>query len=165
MNMWAGIMNNRIIGPVRLVNRLDADSYMEFLLNTLPDLLEQELTQQEMDRMIFQHDGAPAHTANATQELLHEMFPNGYIGRGGMIEWPARSPDFNPLDYYLWGKLKDIVYHNGGTFNNEEELTEQIIQAAHEIEPEEIARAVDHMQSNCDKCIEHEGEHFEQFQH
>jgi hypothetical protein len=25
--------------------------------------------------------------------------------------WPPRSPDLNPCDFYLWGKL-DIVYAN-----------------------------------------------------
>ena len=32
------------------------------------------------------------------------------IGRRGPIEWPARSPDLTPLDFYLWGHLKDLVY-------------------------------------------------------
>ncbi|KAJ4447321.1 hypothetical protein ANN_09325 [Periplaneta americana] len=31
-------------------------------------------------------------------------------GRGGPIAWPPRSPDLNPLDFYLWGHLKSLVY-------------------------------------------------------
>lgn len=27
-----------------------------------------------------------------------------------MIEWPPRSPDLTPLDYFLWGHLKNVVY-------------------------------------------------------
>jgi hypothetical protein len=26
--------------------------------------------------------------------------------------WPPRSPDLNPCDFYLWGKLRNIVYAN-----------------------------------------------------
>ncbi|KAJ4434057.1 hypothetical protein ANN_16376 [Periplaneta americana] len=33
-----------------------------------------------------------------------------WIGRGGPIAWPPRSPDLNPLDFYLWGHLKSLVY-------------------------------------------------------
>lgn len=28
-----------------------------------------------------------------------------------MLEnWPARSPDMNPQDFYLWGYLKALIY-------------------------------------------------------
>ena len=32
--------------------------------------------------------------------------------RFGDVEWPARSPDLSPLDYFLWGYLKGKVYRN-----------------------------------------------------
>jgi hypothetical protein len=33
-----------------------------------------------------------------------------WIGRGGSITWPPRSPDLTPLDFFLWGYAKNIVY-------------------------------------------------------
>ena len=33
-----------------------------------------------------------------------------WIGHQGPTKWPAHSPDLNPLDFYLWGHLKAIVY-------------------------------------------------------
>jgi hypothetical protein len=33
-----------------------------------------------------------------------------WIGRGGPIAWPPRSPDLTPLDFFLWGYVKSIVY-------------------------------------------------------
>lgn len=89
VKVWAGVINNRIIGPHRLGN-LNAVTYQEFLVHTLPLLLARELDKEEIPHIIFQQDGASPHTANCTQELLHELFPNGYIGRGGMVDWPAR---------------------------------------------------------------------------
>ena len=33
-----------------------------------------------------------------------------WIGNGGPIPWPARSPDQNPLHYFLWEYLKSLVF-------------------------------------------------------
>ena len=43
--------------------------------------------------MLFQQDGAPPHYAVVTREYLDMKLPNRWIGRGGHIAWPARSPD------------------------------------------------------------------------
>ena len=44
------------------------------------------------------------------RQFLNQHFANKWIGRGGPIAWPARSPDLNPLNFHLWGHLKSIVY-------------------------------------------------------
>ena len=56
------------------------------------------------------HDGALPHFALAARAILHQRFPNKWIGRQGPTQWPARFPDLNPFDFYLWGHLKAIVY-------------------------------------------------------
>jgi hypothetical protein len=33
-----------------------------------------------------------------------------WIGRSGPIAWPPRSPDLTPVDFFLWGYVKNIVY-------------------------------------------------------
>jgi hypothetical protein len=33
------------------------------------------------------------------------------VGRDGQILWSPRSPDIKPLDFFLWGYVKDIVYN------------------------------------------------------
>jgi hypothetical protein len=32
------------------------------------------------------------------------------IGRSGSIAWPPRLPDLTPLDFFLWGYVKNLVY-------------------------------------------------------
>ncbi|CAF4797591.1 unnamed protein product, partial [Rotaria sp. Silwood2] len=31
-------------------------------------------------------------------------------GRRGPLDWPARSPDLTPTDFFLWPVIKDRVY-------------------------------------------------------
>jgi hypothetical protein len=49
------------------------------------------------------HDGVPAHFLLAVRELLNNVFPEQRLGQGGPTACPVRSPDLNPLHFYLWG--------------------------------------------------------------
>jgi hypothetical protein len=42
--------------------------------------------------------------------FLNDSFPNCWIGRVGAINWPARSSDLAPCDFFLWGHLKVKIY-------------------------------------------------------
>ncbi|KZC07320.1 hypothetical protein WN55_07731 [Dufourea novaeangliae] len=59
--------------------------------------------------MWLQHDGCPARYARRVRDALNEFYPNKWIGRGGLVSWPPRSPDLTPLDIFLWGALKNAV--------------------------------------------------------
>lgn len=48
-----------------------------------------------------QQDGAPSHYALHVREYLVTMFPKRWIGRRGFVEWPARSLDLTPLDFFV----------------------------------------------------------------
>ena len=62
--------------------------------------------------MWFQQDGATDHTARTSIYLLREHFPERLISLSGDLQWPARSPDLAPCDYFLWSYLKSLVYTN-----------------------------------------------------
>ncbi|GBM76658.1 hypothetical protein AVEN_94249-1 [Araneus ventricosus] len=57
--------------------------------------------------MWFQHDGTPAHFSIDVRLYLNVTYSQQGIGRGGPVLWPARSPDLNCLDYFLWGTSSD----------------------------------------------------------
>jgi len=71
---------------------------------------------------IFQQDGAPAHGARETVELLKEVMP-GFIPPS---LWPPNSLDLNPVDYAIWGIMQERVY-NKGKIANVEELRQRIV--------------------------------------
>lgn len=49
----------------------------------------------------FEQDGATAHTARASMEVVRELFPEKVIFRFGDLHWPARYPDLTPLDFFF----------------------------------------------------------------
>ena len=53
-------------------------------------------------------DNAPAHRARETVHLLTHETPD-FISPA---LWPANSPDLNPVDYQIQGKLQDCVYRS-----------------------------------------------------
>ncbi|KAJ8953499.1 hypothetical protein NQ318_023620 [Aromia moschata] len=128
INVWMGFINNSFIGPIRLPNRLDGNSYSDFLQNTLPDLFD-DLPLNLRNQMYFMHDGVPPQFARI-------------IGRGNdaPISWPPRSPDLNPCDFFIWGDLKQKVY--SVSIENEEQLWNRIQNAVQKFQNEETLRRV-----------------------
>ncbi|GFU54814.1 putative LOC100569746 [Trichonephila clavipes] len=64
----------------------------------------------EGHNVTFQQAGATCHTARATIDLLKDTFGDRLISRFGPVNWPPRSCDLTPLDYFLWGYVKSLVY-------------------------------------------------------
>jgi hypothetical protein len=60
--------------------------------------------------MWFMRDGTPSHFLRTVRQHLNQTFGEQWIGRGGSVNWPARSPDFNSLHLWMWGRLNTSVY-------------------------------------------------------
>ncbi|GFW99715.1 putative DD41D transposase [Trichonephila clavipes] len=69
-----------------------------------------ELNNHDVQELWFQQGGATYHTARATIDLLKGTFGDRRISRFGPVNWPPRSCDLTPLDYFLWGYVKSLVY-------------------------------------------------------
>lgn len=87
VNVWAGILDKNLIGPFILPDNLNAQYYLNFLENTLPELLE-DVTINLRTGAMYQHDGAPAHSARIITAFLNQKFNTGWIGRYGPYKWP-----------------------------------------------------------------------------
>ncbi|GFX57861.1 putative LOC100569746 [Trichonephila clavipes] len=66
-----------------------------------------ELNNHDVQELWFQQDGATCH---ATIDLLKDTFRDRLISRFGPVNWPPRSCDLTPLDYFLWGYVKSLVH-------------------------------------------------------
>ncbi|GFV85571.1 uncharacterized protein TNCV_3773951 [Trichonephila clavipes] len=59
-----------------------------------------ELNNHDVQQLWFQQDDATCHTARATIDLLKDTFGDRLISRFGPVNWPQRSWDLTPLDYF-----------------------------------------------------------------
>ncbi|GFY28564.1 DUF4817 domain-containing protein [Trichonephila clavipes] len=69
-----------------------------------------ELNNHDVQELWFQQASATCHTARATIDLLKDTFGDRLISRFGPVNWPPRSCDLTPLDYFLWSYVKSLVY-------------------------------------------------------
>lgn len=133
LTVWCALSAKGIIGPYIFRNAegaavtVNGQRYRQML----NDFFFEKMREFEVDDMWFQQDGATCHTATESIDLLKQHFGNKVISRFGPKEWPPRSCDPTPLDYYLWGYLKSIVYANKPT--TLEQLESNIIRAVNAI--------------------------------
>ena len=74
------------------------------------EFLFTKIEKEYIGNIWFHHDGTTCHTAEATLDVLRPIFEDCIISRRGDVVWPHRSCDLTPLDYYLWGAVKDKCY-------------------------------------------------------
>lgn len=160
VNVWVGIIGDHLIGPHFLPYRLDGIRYREFLEFHLQELLE-DVPIRIRQRMWFMHDGAPPHFRLVAREYLDNEYAARWIGRAGPRQWPPRSPDLNPLDFFLWGHLKSLVYKT--PVQNVEDLKNRIQESCDTIRntPGIFERVRGSMIRRLNSCIEVGGGHFE----
>ncbi|GBN55667.1 hypothetical protein AVEN_211123-2-1, partial [Araneus ventricosus] len=69
-----------------------------------------DLPLSDLRNVWFQHDGAPPYKVSSVQQYIRDTIQQQVIGYGDCVEWPPRSPDLKPLDFFLWGYIKQRVY-------------------------------------------------------
>ena len=117
---WHGITKPIFVNRQGL--KVNAKNYRKHLKNQLFPAINQVYPRENW---IFIQDGASSHTSNLVQDFLHETIPRRYVKRN---EWPPKSPDSNPLDYYFWSKVKRKVYEGrlNNPFKSEQEMISRI---------------------------------------
>ena len=56
-----------------------------------------------------QQDGAPPHYYRDVHVYLDDNLPEYWIGQRCPNDFPSHSSDLSPLNFYLWGTLKNVV--------------------------------------------------------
>lgn len=155
INVWCGILRDRIIGPFFFEGNLNAAGFLNFLEIEFRNALD-ELPLRYRLNLKLQLDGSPIHNARLIRNWLDNNFENCWIGRNSpFCEWPPRSPDLTPLDFFLWGILKQNVYKSRP--HNLQELQARINRSCEEITPQQIRNVILNVRKRNDKCIVENG--------
>jgi hypothetical protein len=66
----------------------------------LPVILE-DVRLHQRQHAWFMHDGASTHFLHTVRHHLNRTLGEQWTGLKGTVNWPARSPDLNTLDFGL----------------------------------------------------------------
>lgn len=150
--VWCALWAGGVIGPFFFEDdegatvTVNGDRYRSMISEWLWPILEN----MDIDSFWFQQDGATCHSALETVALLHDKFPNRVISRHGDREWPARSCDLTPCDFFLWGFVKSKVYENNP--QTIPELKENIQAVINNIQPDVCERVMENFKDRIMRC-------------
>ena len=107
--------------------------------------------------MWFQQDGAKVHRTNRVLKYLDGQFGTRMLAMDSIQgqDWPARSPDLNPFDFFGWGFLKSKVFRPMPT--TMPQLINRIRQEVNNLDPEMITRACLDVKKRCQRVINNNG--------
>jgi len=155
--VWAGISKDRLFGPYFFSSTVNGDAYRAVISEIFYN--EFMASYENVDDIWFQQDGASPHTAKETRLLLQECFGDKIISKDFEREWPPRSPDLTPCDFYLWGAVKDLVYMHGRV-DTVPQLQDLIIAAFNIIRQhrmDHVRNAVLGVRRRLELCIQQQG--------
>ena len=159
ITVWCGFHAGGVIGPYFFVD--DANRHVtvngERYRTMIRDYFWPQLDDMDLDNMWFQQDGATCHTAHVTIDLLKSKFDERVISRNGPVDWPPRSCDLTPLDFFLWGYIKSLVYANKPS--TIEELRANIHREIAAVPAEMCGRVIENWVQRIDRCKRARGGH------
>ncbi|GFX27791.1 putative transposable element [Trichonephila clavipes] len=96
-------------------------------------------------------------SARATIDLLKDTFGDRLISRFGPVNWPPRSCDLTPLDYFLWGYVKSMVYADKP--QTLDHLEDNIRGVIADIRPQMLEKVIENWTSRLDYIRDSRGSH------
>lgn len=139
------------------LGRINAERYRNEILTRFIN----ELDDNELENGYFQQDGATPHCTQQTLNMLAEYFQGRIISRHTAIDYPPRSCDLTPCDFFLWPHLKNSIFRE--PINNIAQLQERIVEKINEINdhPHLLHNVFQNIVRRVTKCVEVNGGHFE----
>ena len=156
LTVWCGMTSSKVVGPVILRDTMNAERYLNMLRDQVYPILS---SWDNIDDLIFMQDGAAPHFALAVRDWLDSTFPGRWLGRRGPHEWPARSPDLTPCDFFLWGWAKEEVYKTNP--KSLEELKDKILEVLGNVPSDFLSKTIDNIPKRLKKLAENKGAHVE----
>ncbi|GFX22581.1 hypothetical protein TNCV_2785161 [Trichonephila clavipes] len=79
---------------------------------------------------------------------LKDTLRDRLISRFGPVNWPPRSCDLTPLDYFLWGYVKSLVYADKP--QTLDHLEDNIRRVISDIRPQMLEKVIENWTSRLD---------------
>ncbi|GFY04273.1 DUF4817 domain-containing protein [Trichonephila clavipes] len=150
LTVWCALWGGGIIGPYFFKNdeghnvTVNGDQYRAKITNTFIP----ELNNHDVQELWFKQDGATCHTARATIDLLKDTFGDRLISRFGPVNWPPRSCDLTPLDYFQWSYVNSLIYADKPqTLDHLEDNVRRVIA---DIRPQMLEKVIENWTSRLD---------------
>ncbi|GFX59045.1 retrovirus-related Pol polyprotein from transposon 17.6 [Trichonephila clavipes] len=159
LTAWCALWAGGIIGPYFFKNdeghnvTVNGDRYRAMITN----FFIPELNNHDVQELGFQQNGGTCHTARATIDLLKDTFGDRLISRFGPVNWPPRSCDLTPLDYFLWGYVKSLVYADKP--QTLDHLEDNIRRVIADIRPQMLKKVIENWTSRLDYIRASRGSH------
>lgn len=165
VTVWCGLSATKIYGPYFIDESITSEVYNEFLKEKFLPVVDEE----GLSDHYFQQDGAPPHSTELNLKLLRDKFGSKVIARrfpdlfDEGFAWPPYSPDLSPLDFFLWGYVKDKVYkENPKTIT---ELKNKIKSTIEQIPSQMLSDSIGSFERRLRMLIHTKGEHIENILH
>lgn len=156
--VWIGFSASFIIEPFFFDRTVNSANYLEMLQNHVRPELGRR---RKIRSTIFMQDGAPAHYATEVRRYLEATFGADHIiSRGCERNWPSRSPDLTPVDYWFWGTLKARIFHYQRP-RSLEHLRQRIQEECSRVTVEELRNAIASFPRRVNLMLHANGGHFE----
>lgn len=168
LTVWAALCGNGdLLGPYFLNGNVNGQRYLDMInQNVLPDMnliynfdIFNDI--RFGNEVWWFQDGAPSHQWRLVSDRLRELFGDQVVALNRDPEWPPRSPDLTPCDFFLWGYLKQRVYVTPPP--NIETLRQRIIDECNILrnDRQKILNSINAMRTRAQKCIDRNGGHVE----
>lgn len=158
LSVWCGLIGSKVVGPLFYHGTLTGARYVNFMVEVLEEYLD-DVNLEDRQTIYFQQDGAPAHNFRDVVAMMQRLFEDRWMGTNGPINWPPRSPDLSPLDFFFWGLIKNQVYQR--KYGNVGELEDSIRLAINSIDGRSIRNATKSVYKRALMCIQENGGVFE----
>jgi len=117
---WLMCMSNGLLSFRIISGAFKSDNYIQLLSEIVVPIMKINYRNE----FYYQEDNCAVHKSKKVQGFMADSGIN-------VIQWPARSPDLNVVDY-IWNIISSLVY-DGPQFQNKADLTKKVIVTINEI--------------------------------
>lgn len=145
--VWAAFSMHGKTPLIKISGRMNSKDYNDMLEDNLIPFVDEF----HAEDLIFQQDNAAIHVSRESIS----WFEGKEID---LLEWPARSPDLNPIEN-LWGILARDVYRNGKQYTTIQELEVGVRNAWRETRIQVLETLVNSMPKRVYELVKKQGKH------